>query len=167
MNHLMRNCRELANEVTKRIRERQHLSSSMRRPLQTNVVIEQSEHQNLEREIDAFNIALSSMKIGKDDWLVDSGAFRHVNVFSNLKLNSEVGASVQTASNERLSVQGSVGKIADEGYILVFENHECLVYDGPNVVARGRREADAGLYLYIVDKPEFPICAVKSQVDDL
>lgn len=136
------------------------------------------------------------MELGKDDWLVDSRASRHVtgdrNVFSNLELNSGLGASVQTAGNKRLPVQGSgnvkfgpngkinirdvyyvlglsknlhlVGKIVDEGYILLFDNHRCLVYDGPNVVVRGRREAETGLYRYIVDKPEFPICVVQSQV---
>lgn len=91
----MRNCRELTNEVTKRIRERQHSSSRMRQPHQTNVMIEELGHQSPEREIDAFNIALSSMEIGKDVWLVDSKASKHVtddiNVFSNL----DVGASVQ------------------------------------------------------------------------
>lgn len=47
MNHLMRNCHELAYEVTKRNCKRQHSSSSMCQPLQLNVVIEKLEHQSL------------------------------------------------------------------------------------------------------------------------
>jgi hypothetical protein len=107
----MRNCHELANELARRIRKRQHSLASGRPAFQTNVVIEELDDTGLENEIVDFEVALSSLDLGKEEWLVDSGASKHVtgdrNVFSNLELNPGAGASIQMVGNERLHVQGS------------------------------------------------------------
>jgi hypothetical protein len=58
----------------------------------------------------------------------------------------------------------SVGCMADKGFILVFDKEQCLVYKGGTnqIVGRGIRDQLIGLYRYILNNPEFPICAVQS-----
>lgn len=115
------------------------------------MVIEEVDN-TVETGVDVFEVALAGLDLGKEEWLVDSGASRHVNgdrsVFSTLDLTPGT-SSVQTAGNENLTVQGtgsvnlgpsgeinisdvyyvpgltrnllSIGKIADAGYVLVFD----------------------------------------------
>lgn len=107
----------------------------------------------LENGVDVvFEVALVGLDLRKEEWLVNSGASRHVSrdrsVFSTLDLTLGT-LSVQTAGNENLTVHRtcsiylgpsgevnisnvyyvprltrnllSVGKIADAGYVLVFD----------------------------------------------
>jgi transposase InsO family protein len=200
--HLLRNCRDLAAEIVKRAQARQSSSSSSLnrghtpRPVHSNVVIEEVDN-TIDSEVDVFEVALAGLDIKKDEWLVDSGASRHVSgdrsAFTTLNNLIPGTSSVQTAGNESLPVLGtgsvnlgpsaeinindvyyvpgltrnllSVGKIADAGYVLVFDKDKCLVYDGlNNIVGKGMRELDTGLYRYVIEKPSFPICAIQSPV---
>jgi hypothetical protein len=44
--------------------------------------------------------------------------------------------------------------LADQGFVIVFDNEKCLVFVEPNhVVVCGVWELGSGLYLYIMDDP--------------
>jgi len=50
----------------------------------------------------------------------------------------------------------------DQGFVIVFDNEKCLVFAGLNhVVVHGVRELGIAMYPYIMDDPQFPICAME------
>jgi hypothetical protein len=208
--HLMQSCHELAREMACRARERRGSGGRSYQPnfsnahqphgshysntFQANVVIEDCTEPPVE-EPNLFDVALCSLDLEQDSWIVDSGAAKHVTgsreVFDTLAQAS--GSNVmQTASRHVLPVEGtgtvnlstsgeikmsniyyvpgltsnliSVGCMTDKGFILVFDKDQCLVYKGGTnqVVGRGIQDQCTGLYRYILNNPEFPICAVQS-----
>ena len=112
-------------------------------------------------------------------------------VFSTLDPGSTSNA-IQTASGHVLPVEGtgtvklstdgeinmnnvfyvpgltnnliSVGCLTDKGFTMVFDSSQCLIFKGrtTEVVGRGIRDKQTGLYRYIVERPKFPICAIQS-----
>jgi hypothetical protein len=57
----------------------------------------------------------------------------------------------------------SLGSLADQGFVIIFDNEKCLVFAKPNqMVVRGVQESGIGLYQEIMDVPQFLICVVES-----
>jgi len=106
--------------------------------------------------------------------------------FSNLKI-SPSSIMIQTAKKQLLPMKGkgtvhigsnneinihdvyfvlglsfnllSVGAIMDLELTVVFDNKQCIVYQGPNnVVGCGQHNLKTGLYIYIMPNSKFHVC---------
>jgi hypothetical protein len=198
--HLMRNCHDLAQEISRRARDRQHpthssQSSRSNAPVyHSHLLMADSPDPTSDGDpVDVFDVALAGIDLEQEgSWIMDSGCSKHVSgtpdAFSSLQIQPSL-AMVQTAGNQYLPVEGKgtvnldssgeinisdvyyvpglafnlllVGSITDMGLTVVFDDLQCLIYQGPNkIIGRGVRDSKTGLYRYLIPDPTFQVCAI-------